>query len=250
MQQIRPFVLSVAGFDPSSGAGLSADLKTFEQLRVHGLAICTSLTLQTEDKFHSIEWRKLSDVLQEIAVLLATYDVKSVKIGIVPSFYWVNQIAEKIKTINPKIKIVLDPVCKTSTGFALNDSIQNEELIKALSKIDLITPNNDEINAILPDMDLTEKIDLLKKNTVLLIKNYFLNRSEGTDVLIEGDNVHEIHSQLANYYPKHGSGCVFSSAVAANLALQNTMFNSCVMAKRYVEQFLNSNKTKLGYHAV
>ena len=80
MQQLKPFVLTVAGFDPCSGAGLSADLKTFEQIGVYGLAVCTGLTLQTESKFYSVEWRKLEDVSHEIMILFDNYNVKSVKI--------------------------------------------------------------------------------------------------------------------------------------------------------------------------
>ena len=63
MSGYRPFVLSIAGFDPSAGAGVLADVKTFEQHGVYGLAICTGLTLQTENEFHSVEWRKLKDVI-------------------------------------------------------------------------------------------------------------------------------------------------------------------------------------------
>lgn len=66
MQAERPFVLTIAGFDPSCGAGLTADIKTFEQLKVYGLAICTGLTLQTEDEFRSVNWRSLEEVKTEL----------------------------------------------------------------------------------------------------------------------------------------------------------------------------------------
>lgn len=250
MQQLKPFVLTVAGFDPCSGAGLSADLKTFEQIGVYGLAVCTGLTLQTESKFHSVEWRKLEDVSHEIMILFDNYNVKSVKIGIVPDFYWVNQIVQSIKLKKADVKIVLDPVWKSSTGYKLNESSQYNELLTALAKIDLITPNNDEIRNIFPDLVFGEKINLLKKQSAVLLKNYYSAVNAGTDVLYENDSIHEINTQLKNYYPKHGSGCVFSSAVTAYLALENKMLNACVLAKRYTEFFLNSNKTQLGYHVV
>ena len=86
MQPERKYVMTVAGFDPSGGAGLLADVKTFEQCGVYGLGVNTANTLQTADKFHSIEWSKLNDVLKAIEVLLSEYPVSVVKTGIMPSF--------------------------------------------------------------------------------------------------------------------------------------------------------------------
>ena len=79
-------VLSLAGFDPSGGAGLLADIKTFEQHKVYGLSISTANTLQTENKFHSIQWEKIDSVLNAVNVMLSSYYIEAIKIGIVPAF--------------------------------------------------------------------------------------------------------------------------------------------------------------------
>src|SRR5512141_346887 len=83
MQALRNYALSIAGFDPSSGAGLLADIKTFEQHKVYGLGISSAQTLQTENEFFAIRWEQEKDVLQSIDTMLSFYDIKAVKIGIV-----------------------------------------------------------------------------------------------------------------------------------------------------------------------
>ena len=83
MESNRPVVMSIAGFDPCGGAGILADIKTFEQHKVYGLGVNTSQTLQTENDFISIRWETENDILNALEKLLTHYDVKAVKIGIV-----------------------------------------------------------------------------------------------------------------------------------------------------------------------
>jgi len=85
MSEIRPFVLTIAGFDPSGGAGVLADVKTVEQHQVYGLAIITGNTIQTENEFLKMEWIPIDFVLESIEILFNKYEIKAVKIGIVPS---------------------------------------------------------------------------------------------------------------------------------------------------------------------
>jgi len=119
MQTERPYVLTIAGLDPGSGAGLTADIKTFEQLKVYGLAVCTGLTLQTEDEFISVSWRKIDDVKKEVDLLLFKYPVKVVKFGIVPSFDFLDQLVTFIKNFNEDIQIIVDPIWQSSTKLFL-----------------------------------------------------------------------------------------------------------------------------------
>jgi hydroxymethylpyrimidine/phosphomethylpyrimidine kinase len=83
MQDKRPIVMSIAGMDPSAGAGLLADIKTFEQHKVYGLGISTAQTLQTDNQFFSIRWEETDDILEAIEKMLSNYEVKAIKIGIV-----------------------------------------------------------------------------------------------------------------------------------------------------------------------
>ena len=85
MQTLRKYALTIAGFDPCNGAGLTADIKTFEQHKVYGLSVCTAITLQTEDVFLNIRWEKIENIINSIEVLLNKYPVSAVKTGILPS---------------------------------------------------------------------------------------------------------------------------------------------------------------------
>ena len=82
MQPLRNYALTIAGFDPSNGAGLTADIKTFEQHKIYGLSVCTAITLQTEDHFYEIRWEKIEDVIKSLKILLEKYPVSVVKTGI------------------------------------------------------------------------------------------------------------------------------------------------------------------------
>src|SRR6218665_1217381 len=117
MSENRPFVLTIAGLDPSGGAGILADIKTFEQHKVSGFAIVTANTIQTENEFHKIEWIDISFVIRSIEVLFQNYKISAVKIGIVPSLSYLNRILSTIKLVSPNTKIVWDPVLKSTTEF-------------------------------------------------------------------------------------------------------------------------------------
>src|SRR6187551_555261 len=145
MSKNRPIVLTIAGLDPSGGAGVLADVKTFEQHKVYGFAINTANTIQTENTFHKIQWSPIDFVLESIVTLLNKYEIKAVKIGIVPSLDYLKQIVFCLKKFSPAIKIIWDPILKSSTefGFLLLQNHQN--LIEILQEIELITPNYNEI---------------------------------------------------------------------------------------------------------
>jgi hydroxymethylpyrimidine/phosphomethylpyrimidine kinase len=117
MSANRPFVLTIAGLDPSGGAGLLADAKTFEQHKVTGFAIATANTIQTENTFYEIQWTDLSFVIRSIETLFLNYKISAVKIGIVSSLYDLSRIVSTIKMLSPSTKIVWDPVLRSTTKF-------------------------------------------------------------------------------------------------------------------------------------
>ena len=145
MSENRPIVLTIAGFDPSGGAGVLADIKTFEQHRVYGFAINTANTIQTEKEFYRIHWTPIDFVVECIITLLNNYPVKVVKIGIVPSLSYLNEIILFLKKHSPTIKIIWDPILKSSTEFDFLTLSNQQILIDILKQIDLITPNFNEI---------------------------------------------------------------------------------------------------------
>jgi hydroxymethylpyrimidine/phosphomethylpyrimidine kinase len=250
MSKNRPFALSIAGLDPSGGAGILADTKTFEQHQVQGLAISTANTIQTDCKFYEIEWTSLDFVLRSIKKLFKNYSVKSVKIGIVPSYTYLNEVVSLIKKLSPNTLIVWDTVLKSSTEFEFLTIENHSHLQQTLSKIDLITPNYEEIMQLYPNF-ITEK--LWVKNelpTAILLKGGHNHTALGTDYLFLKNNLIELSPTKINFRPKHGSGCVLSSAITANLALGCDLKTACLEAKVYIEKYLNSTSTLIGHHYV
>jgi hydroxymethylpyrimidine/phosphomethylpyrimidine kinase len=247
MQTKRPFVMSIAGYDPSGGAGLLADIKTFEQLKVQGLGVCTAMTLQTESQCSSLNWQPLNEILKSIDVLMKNYDVKTVKIGVVKDADFLTQIVEKIKSNNPQSKIIWDPVLKSTSEFSFFDLNTVSGLKNILNQIDLLTPNYNEYK-VLQENNLFKKSE---NSCSVLIKGGHREDQLGTDILMENGKEISIqpNDETLVYHPKHGSGCVLSSAIASYLALGKNLEEACRNGKLYIEKFLTSNRALLGFHS-
>jgi hydroxymethylpyrimidine/phosphomethylpyrimidine kinase len=250
MQDKRPIVMSIAGIDSSAGAGLLADIKTFEQHKVYGLGISTAQTLQTDNQFFSIRWEDTDDILEAIEKMLSNYEVKAIKIGIVKNIGALDQIVSLINAIDSSIKIVVDTIIKSSTGYCFWDEIDWDVLLKLLSKTFLITPNYNEVLQLFPSLDAKISAIQLSAYCNVLLKGGHNKEEKGVDYLYSQSEVEKIIGETENIFPKHGSGCVLSSAITANIALGFDLINSCQNAKKYIEQFLTSNKTPTGYHHV
>lgn len=250
MSENRPIVLSIAGFDPSGGAGVLADIKTFEQHKVYGFAINSANTLQTENEFYSIEWTPIDFVLKSIAVLLENYPVKVVKIGIVPSLDYLNRIVYCLKKHSSTIQIVWDPVLKSSTEFDFLTLSNQPILIDILKQIDLITPNYNEMQKLFPNFESPLFWRMAGDKVSILLKGGHNPTEIGIDYLFTQKEVFRLIPKETLLVEKHGSGCVLSSAITANLALGQTPKMACENAKIYTENYLLSNSTQLGFHYV
>lgn len=249
MFEKRPIILSVAGFDPSGGAGIITDCKTFERLHCYGMAVPTANTLQTESVFVWIQWQNINLVLESVTVLLESYPISTIKIGIIPELGYVLKLVNRIKAINPKIQIIWDPVLKTTTDFSFITELSNVLLTEILDQIDLITPNFNEIE-LLVDTNCTplEKAQYLSRYTAVLLKGGHNLQAPGVDYLIEKELVRTLQPTKKVSYTKHGSGCVLSSAIAAYMSKDFPIYKACLYAKKYTADFLDSNPTLLGYH--
>lgn len=251
MATTRPIVLSIAGFDPCAGAGILADIKTFEQHNVYGLGINTARTLQTENQFFSISWEEEKDILQSLEIMLSRYDVKAVKIGIIENIGTLEKVIFFIHQKNESIKIVVDTVIKSSSGFHFWDEQMNEAILASIfSKTFLITPNYNEVLQLMPSSNAKEAAKKLSPYCNVLLKGGHNQEEVGVDYLYMKNSIEKLDGNTGNIYAKHGSGCVLSAAITANLALGFDLVSSCKNAKRYIEQFLSSNNTLLGYHYV
>ena len=250
MQPLRNYALTIAGFDPSSGAGLTADIKTFEQHKVYGLSVCTAITLQTEDEFYDIRWEKIEDVIKATKVLLDKYPVSIVKTGILPSLEYLNKLVTFLHLKYPNIKIVVDPILKSSTGFDFIKDSNKELFYSILKNCYLITPNLNEAILITGNNNEMEAAKEISNYCNVLLKGGHHAEKLGVDYLFTNNKLIELKPSSLNGSGKHGSGCILSAAITANLALGHSLEEACKLSKHYIETILLSNNTLLAYHHV
>lgn len=244
------YALTVAGFDPSGGAGILADIKTFEQNNVYGLAVNTGNTIQTEDRFYSMRWSDTSEMLETLRVLLDSYPVTAMKTGIMPSMDVLLNVILCAKSKQPGMKIIADPIVRSSTHFDFMAPAEKEKMNEVWKHCFLITPNVPEAIALTGLQDAHAAAAELSKHCAVLLKGGHQKDTPGVDYLYEGDTCTVLKPGSGQTYAKHGSGCVLSSAITANIAKGYDLIDACTHAKQYTEHFLQSHHSLLGLHHV
>lgn len=241
---MRPFVLSIAGFDPSGGAGLLADAKAMEQQHVQGLGVCTAITIQNEDTFIGSNWVETSTILSQIEILHQKYDISTIKIGLIENLEVLHEIVMYLQSWQYPPIIIWDPVLKASAGFSFHEELPEKLLRQILEHIWLITPNANEwekIIEVIPLEDMTTLCHvLLKGGHKTDDADEILYMKGGREIVFEGERIEGAE--------KHGTGCIMSSVIAAELAKGHTLQAAIAAAKEYVKNYLVSSKTLLGVH--
>lgn len=247
----RPFCLSIAGFDPSGGAGILADIKSFEQSGAYGLGVLTSNTIQTETKFVRILWENSTQIADQLSVMLESYPISSIKIGIIENLERVDTLITQINNHSSEIAIIWDPIIKSSTGFRFLQEMDVQILHQVLAKILMITPNTYEACSLGRSEDILETCASLSDHCHVLLKGGHRNEALGVDLLFRKEKeIMTFQPKSSAYTAKHGSGCVLSASICANLALGLDLIDAIKQAKIYSEAFLSSNQNRLGYHSV
>lgn len=250
---LNSYVLSIAGFDPSSGAGITSDCKTFEACGVYGLGVCSAITFQTEDSFLGVEWIAVDTIIRQLDTLLSRYTVRYCKIGLIKDLDTLEIIVQFL--INRDIRIVWDPILNASTGFTFHQLTTNtlfdvEKLKAIVSQLFLITPNRVEFEQLTTALHYTETQQWLSLGLqALLLKGGHNSTNDCADLLYTSTKITSIEGKRITGYDKHGTGCVLSSVITAYLAIGYSLTESCTMAKRYVEAFITSSDTLLGVHS-
>lgn len=245
MEPVRKFCISIAGFDSTGGAGILADIKTMEQTGVSGLAVCTAITYQNENRIEKIDWLSTEQILHQLKVLYETYQPSIIKIGIVRDAEMLDSIVDYLISKNKKTTIIWDPIIKSTSGFDFH-SVKIDWL-SSLKKIFLITPNISEIKMLTGIFDDGKAALYLSKKCNVLLKGGHSLTDRSDDLLFIDEKVVAIKGEKFQH-TKHGTGCVLSSSIAANLALGYSLHDSCFRAKEYVTQFILSDDGLLGWH--
>jgi len=234
-------VLTIAGSDSSGGAGIQADLKTFEAFGVFGTSAITVLTAQNTSGVTGIQSVPAEFVSAQIKAVMDDFDVAAIKIGMLYS----SEIIEAVKASIAEctIPIVLDPVFISKAGSPLLQDDAVEKMKELFAYATVITPNRFEAKALFgySDDDADALLDMQGLKTPVLVKNHVMEVSEkkmSVDKLYLGDKTKTFETEYIETKNLHGTGCSYSSAIAANLALGKTLEASVEIAKRFITQAL------------
>ena len=242
-----PILLTIAGFDPSCGAGVAADLKTFAAHNCYGVAAVTALTVQSTQGVRSVHATPAATLRGQLDALTEDVTIAGVKIGMMANRANASTIAEFLD--NGKfMHVVLDPVSRPTAG--------SEELLDAaglkfirdelLKRVSVITPNMPEAEMLtgIPVKDLNsmkaagQKLIEMGARAVIVTGGH-LDRP--IDVLCEGNEVETFGGDHARSTNTHGSGCTFSSAIAAQLASGQQLRDAVILAKVYVTKAIEKS---------
>lgn len=247
--QIKPNIVSIAGFDPSGGAGILADIKAIEANGGYGLGILSANTWQNDIAFRKTKWISLDEMQEQISILLERLPVQHFKIGLIESVDVLLSMIQFIKQSVPDAMIVWDPILKASAGFEFHNTIEQEKLSIVLNKITCITPNLPEARRLFGEEPLMHVQELSHTCAVYLKGGHAEKKDKVTDTLFtKGEQFTYRYDWLAKG-EKHGSGCVLSASLITQLAKHNDIIQAAAKASAYTHQFLASNETLLGYHS-
>jgi hydroxymethylpyrimidine/phosphomethylpyrimidine kinase len=234
-------VLTIAGSDSSGGAGIQADLKTFEAFGVFGTSAITVLTAQNTTGVDEIFPIEASFVKRQIMSIFDDFDVAAIKIGMLFNKKIIDVVHEVIKDL--KVPIVLDPVAISKAGSPLLEEASIEAMHKLFEYATVITPNHFEAYQFFGykhgDTESLQKIQNL--NIPVLVKHHAAELSEkhfSVDKLYFRRQKRVFQAPLIETSNLHGTGCSFSSAIAANLALGHTLEKSIAISKQFINDAL------------
>lgn len=248
-----PVCLTIAGFDPSSGAGVTADLKTFAALGVYGVAAITALTVQSTLGVRAVEPVRPSLLRETLECLAADVPLAGVKLGMLASAGLVAE-AERFLHARPELRphVVLDPVLRSSSGAALLDAegtaLVREELLRVVG---WVTPNLDELSVMTGATVTTREqvapaaaklaahaASIGNRELGIVVTGGHLGRPE--DYLLVDGKGEWLPGDRVETQSTHGTGCAFSAAFVSGLAHEQGAREAAVAAKRYVAEALRA----------
>jgi hydroxymethylpyrimidine/phosphomethylpyrimidine kinase len=251
VKKARPYVLTIAGFDPSAGAGVLADIKTMEACRVYGVGVLSATTLQNEREFDSVSWLSSAQIIAQVETIARTLTPAAIKIGIIENTEVLGEVVSYLGQRFRNVPVVWDPVLVTSAGARLSENPKREELNRVMQQVHLVTPNIPEVLTLAGEEGAIPAAKSLATNCNVYLKGGHSLTETGRDsVFLTDGRIFSFRARKTDVSAKHGSGCVLSSAIASNLALGYPLLRACLRAKQYTERFLGSSPSLLGYHRI
>jgi hydroxymethylpyrimidine/phosphomethylpyrimidine kinase len=247
MAEKPPVVLTIAGFDPSSGAGVTADIKTIAAHGCYGVACITAITVQSTAGVRRVEALDPGLVTETLDELASDIPIAAVHIGMLGTAKVVRAVAEFLGQRSGRNKlpnVVLDPILKSSSGAELLDAAGTRVLIEKLIPLaDVITPNVDEA-AVLTGLKVTDldemraaaaKLHQMGSAAVVITGGHLEKATDLLSFTTKGgveEEVFKAERQRSN--STHGTGCAFATAMSCHLALDRGLAEAALLAKTYV----------------
>lgn len=235
--------MSIAGVDPSAGAGIFADLKTFQALKVYGTGVVTALTAQNPNEMFSLQAVETSYVEEQLDAVLDSYDIEYIKTGMLYSKSIIKCISKKIKEYN--LKAVVDPVMVATSGGKLAKNDLSHSLLKYLLPHSILTtPNISEAEKLTGikinnENDAKLACEKLGKTCNNIITGGHLN---GINTIFIDGKISILKQELIKTSNLHGSGCNFSAAIVSFLSKNNDLKTSILKASNYTYESIKNGK--------
>lgn len=234
-----PILLTIAGFDPSCGAGTAADLKTFAAHGCYGVAAITAITVQNTQGVEAVHNTPSAELRAQLEVLGKDCEIAAVKIGMLGNRGNAAVVAEFLDA--QKIPhAVLDPVMRSSTGTELLDGGGVKFVAAELfTRVSVLTPNVAEAEVLtglaikdVADMEAAARKIVELGARAVIVKGGHMERA--VDVLFDGNEIVQLGGERLKTENTHGTGCTFASALAAQLASGRSLSEAAMLAKAYV----------------
>lgn len=265
-----PMVLCIGGHDPSAGAGILADIKTTAALKSYALGVVSALTVQTHDTFYTCSWLSATQIIEQLNPLLQQYRPKAVKIGVVENLDTLLSICTTIrKTLGSDVPIIWDPILKSSSGGLFHKKWPANTLMYIAKNINILCPNvkeaiimDERLEPIIQYFESLQMIDApiqsLKEFSSSL-ETFFMDHTHFS-LLITGIQskslIYDLYINNHTICPleiaaqtcdKHGTGCVYSTTIACELAKSYSPIESIRTAQLVVQSYRKSHPSLLGW---
>ncbi|WP_214780217.1 bifunctional hydroxymethylpyrimidine kinase/phosphomethylpyrimidine kinase [Exiguobacterium sp. s22] len=240
---MRPQVLTIAGSDSGGGAGVQADLKTFQELGVFGTSVITAITAQNTLGVHGIEAISTEMIIQQIDAVADDFNITACKTGMLVDAERIEEIANALERHRFE-HVVVDPVMVAKGGASLLQESAVEALrTKLLPQATVVTPNIPEAE-VLAGMTIRTEADRMKAAQaiqhlgvdVVIIKGGHTEEEDAVDLIMTGTEAFQVKAPRIQTKDTHGTGCTFSAALTAELAYGKTLRQAVVDAKQFIHQ--------------
>lgn len=237
-----PVVMTIAGFDPSGGAGILADIKAIAAMGGFGVAAVTSLTFQNTVGVFGAAHQTRETLRRQIEPLLEDFEIAAIKTGMLPAAEVIEEVAGIVRARRGSAPLVVDPVVRSTSGYDLIDDQALNALVKELMPLaTIVTPNAAEAERLtgiqVASLDAMQEAAAAIRAMgarAVLVKGGDVMIETATDLLLDDNGAQVFAAERVISSSTHGTGCTLAAALATLLARGYALPQAIALAKRYL----------------